>query len=419
MKNFIFKPMNNYLVYLKKDAIPPIEVGRLVSERTILTTSDKLFEFSSASENIYQNFEIEFPLEQFGGASIAEQDDNWGIGEKGLNLEPFWNKSMKGEGIVFGIADSGIDITIPTFSNLINQGRLLSFSEFDKNGAKIVQRNSDGTMAHDSQASPTFSHWHGTFCSAIIVGQNDGKNRGVAPDAKLVVSKVLQSGNIGSVASILSGLNWLADQNCDVVSLSLGWPGMHDVWIAPIQKMLANGVVIVAAIGNENGVPGVENTRSPANYPIANDIEKGLLLSVGAHDINGDVADFSGGGVVNWQDVKNTTQDGIKSPSVFSNFEPFVSPHLLGPGVDIVQPISTSHYELTSGSSMATPHIAGIIGLVLSAIRKIDTLATPRQAAELVLACVEPITKNSSYERSGAGLINSKKLFDKLETWPK
>ncbi|HHQ4051911.1 TPA: S8 family peptidase [Citrobacter freundii] len=413
MKKLIIRPLDSYLVKLSEDTIPSMETRKLISDQMMLASHEEVLELIPLSENVFQNFEIEFPLDPSNGASLAEQEDNWGIGEKGLDVEQFWGQGITGKGILLGIADSGLDITLPTFMKILDPKKKFAFAEFDKNGLKIAQTDPTGQVIPDSLAKPTASHWHGTFCASIIAGHNDGKKRGVAPEASLVIAKVLQQGNIGTTASIFSGLTWLAEQQCDVISLSLGWPGKHDVWREPIERMLKNGAVVVAAIGNENGIPGIENTRSPANYFIAKDDYPGMLISVGAHDAAKNVADFSGGGLVDWSNVTNMQPDGQAQPTVFSNNAPFMTPDLLAPGVDIVQPITIDRYESASGSSMATPHIAGLIGLILSAIRSVEPTAAPKKAAELVLDCLE-VTQGLGQDRAGRGTVNVAYLFEQV-----
>lgn len=267
----------------------------------------------------------------------------------------------------------------------------------------------------DSDAVPTFSHWHGTFCASISVGQNDGENRGLAPASELVVAQVLHQGNVGTVASILAGLNWLADQNCDIVSLSLGIPGQYDFWSEPIIRMLSQGTVVVAAIGNEHGVPGVLDSRSPANYPISPKNDKdGILISVGAQSSDGKVADFSGGGNFNWSGVTNKLPDGSSVKSSFAETASIILPSMIAPGVDIVQPVANSIYQSESGSSMATPHIAGLLALILSLLRKTNRNSTPREAAVILLKSLESRNPGQVGEREGNGYCILDKLWAQL-----
>ena len=119
-----------------------------------------------------------------------------------------------------------------------------------------------------------------------------------------------------------------------MVSLSLGWPGLHEEWAAPIQALLDAGVVVVAAVGNEFTSAGVPKTRSPANFLTEpRDAADGILIAVGAHDRTGAIWDDSGAGHIDWANVKVGQTDGSTRPSIFATMPPRIVPALVGPGV--------------------------------------------------------------------------------------
>jgi hypothetical protein len=95
------------------------------------------------------------------------------------------------------------------------------------------------------------------------------------------MAQVLQQANNGTVASIYAGIQWLVDQKCDVVSLSLSWDGNHDEWAGPVQALMAQGAVAVAASGNSFGIVGSPPSDSPSNYPLdPARPDQGVLISV-------------------------------------------------------------------------------------------------------------------------------------------
>jgi subtilisin family serine protease len=289
---------------------------------------------------------------------------------------------------------------------------LAAFAHFDKQGQKVLQRRPDGSLIPDQEAVPTFGHWHGTHCAAILVGADtDGKARGAAPDAELVVARVLELANEGSVAGITAGLWWLKEQSCDIVSLSLGWPGLHEEWAAPIAALLDTGTVVVAAVGNEFATVGVPKSRSPANYlEIPDNPATGLLIPVGALNRLGSVWDDSGGERVDWSAVTVRRTDGTSRPSIFSGIPPRIVPALVGPGVDIVSAVPGAKYFSISGSSQAAPHVAGLIALTLSQLRMHLPTTRPREAADIVLSSVTDLLPPGIDIRSGAGQIDNNAL---------
>jgi len=367
--------------------------------------------------DLFENVTIEFALDPIGGAAVVENGDNWGIGLDGFNIARFWLRGARGQGTRIGIADSGMDSAHPAFVKMVTEGRLAAFAHFNKKGEKQLQRYSDGSAVPDAHAVPTFGHWHGTHCAAIMVGEStNGKDRGIAPTAELAVTRVLEQNNEGSVAGITAGLWWLSEQDCDIVSLSLGWPGLHPEWTAPILALLDAGVVVVAAVGNEYTTAGSPKSRSPANYLTnpAGD-SSGLLISVGAHDNSGAVWDDSGGELVDWSEVRIAQTDGSSRPSIFATVTPRIVPSVVGPGVDIISAVPGDKYRSASGSSMATPIIAGLIAVVLSELRSRNLDARPRNAADLILRSMRDIPPPGPDVRSGGGRVDVELLVQGIE----
>jgi subtilisin family serine protease len=410
---------SGYLVIFPDSIRAAKNVGVQVGHRMLVVDEKDLPSVAVPGSRVYLNARIGFPLELPSAAGIVENDDNWGLGPLGVFAKQIWDMGITGKGVRIGIADSGLNSTLPTFAPLLSDGRLKAFAAFDGNGKKIVQTAPDGTPLPDTSARPTFTHWHGTFCAATIVGVSDGKMRGVSPASELVVTQVLQRGNNGTVASIAAGIQWLSTMKCDIVSLSLGWPGKHEEWAAAIEDLLSRGTVVVAAVGNEAGIPGSESelSRSPANYPIApQSTSDGLLLAVGAHDDQNHVADFSSGETADWSSVMVAGLGGTQLPSIFSASPAKIVPDMVAPGVDIIEPIAMTAWESEDGSSMATPHIAGLIALILSALRSKNPSATPREAATILLQNLISLSPGAEVDREGKGKVNTSQVMAALRT---
>jgi subtilisin family serine protease len=194
------------------------------------------------------------------------------------------------------------------------------------------------------------------------------------------------------------------------VSLSLGWPGLHEEWAPPIKSMLDAGAVVVVAVGNEFD-SAAPKSRSPANYPYSpSRPSDGILIAVGAHDQAGAVWESSGGETVDWDNVTVLQTDGTSRPSVFANLPPRIVPSMVAPGVDIISAAPFNKYTSLEGSSMATPQITGLIALVLSHLRTSDPGARPRAAAELVLESLMDLSPPGPDIRSGGGRVNDAAL---------
>lgn len=175
----------------------------------------------------------------------------------------------------------------------------------------------------------TDPHGHGTHVAgtvAAIRGNGVGV-AGVAPSARVIPVRVLDAQGNGSSSDVARGITWAVDHGAEVVNLSLGGGYSHAVQVA-VDYAESQGVVVVAAAGNAG--PG-----GPPNYPAALPV----ALAVGSHDKNGLVSSFS-------------TRGGYVD--------------LSAPGSGILSTSNDGSWVFMSGTSMATPHVAGVVALMLA-----------------------------------------------------
>ncbi len=243
----------------------------------------------------------------------------WGLAA--MHVPEIWAQGLTGAGVKVAHLDTGVDGTHPALEEAIAQ-----FAQFDLAGRVIP-----GSPATDSDARDG----HGTHTAATIAGRAvRDRHVGVAPGAELYSAMVIEGGD--AVARILGGMDWAVGLGVRVLSMSLGIRGLVADFLDIIDVLRDNGVLPVIAVGNEG--PGT--SRSPGNYPKA--------LSVGAYDSAGNVADFSSS-----QRFKRRSQP--------------LAPDLVAPGVDVVSARPGGGWRTLSGSSMATPHVAGLAALLLEA----------------------------------------------------
>ena len=234
----------------------------------------------------------------------AEEDPlvvgaTWGLIKCKVHLSP-----KSGVGIRVAVLDTGLDVGHPDFV-----------------GRSILGATFVGQPVQDL-------HGHGTHTTGTATGPKSPPGStpryGIAYRAPVLVGKVLSNSGSGSTAGVLAGINWAIANKAVVISMSLGSQApVQAAYTAAGSAALAKGSLIIAAAGNS-----ASNTGSPANSP--------TIMSVASLDAN-------------------------LAPSAFSNFGKI---EISGPGRDVFSSVPRpTRYGIKSGTSMATPHVAGCAAL--------------------------------------------------------
>jgi subtilisin family serine protease len=257
----------------------------------------------------------------------------WGL--EHLSVGAVWEKS-RGTGVNVAVLDTGVFGDHPAL-----QGRIADFVVIDPLGRRITT-----TPMFDAGS-------HGTHvCGTIAGGQTpEGVNIGVAPDAKLLVAGVLVGD--ATVRTLLEGLDWAIEKGADIVNMSLGFSYYEPMFTQIFDVTLGQyGVLPVIAVGNE----AQGNSSSPGNA--YNALGVGALEKVGRG--RAEVAFFSSGASL-----------------VFPGQEPNAlvnKPDVVAPGVQVLstippvlRPGGAYFYSYMDGTSMATPHVAGVAALLMAA----------------------------------------------------
>lgn len=291
---------------------------------------------------------------------------------------------IDGTPIRVAVLDTGTDPKHPDIKR-----RLVDFAEFDKTG-NIVKRGKSN--ARDSGR-------HGTHVAGTIAGGNaSGGWIGVAPDAELISGLVLDGSKGGSLAQVISGINWAVEKGAHVINMSLGGmtfePSVGTPYQRAIVDALVRGSLVVAAIGND----GHQTTGAPGNDYFS--------LAVAAHDARGRCAGFSGG----------RTHSLDQSNFIRSQFLPLVytKPDLSAPGVDIKSCVPGGKWSMMNGTSMATPHVAGAAALLFAATSLVELPPERRAfaAKDLMLGGVSDLGEAGQDQRFGHGSLNILRTID-------
>ena len=285
----------------------------------------------------------------------------WGVAK--IQAPEVWGGFGRGQGILVGHLDTGVDGTHPALA-----GKVAAFQEFDALGLPVV------SAVHDS-------HVHGTHTAGTICGRNfRGINIGVAPDARLASALVLPGGG-GTFAQIVAGMQWAISQNVQVISMSLGGQGYTILWNIPVLNATLAGVLVVASIGNS----GHGTSGGPGNDLFS--------VGVGATHYQDAVAGFSGG------------QTLVQVLHATLGFLTYMKPDLSAPGVQVLSAIPGPELAAFNGTSMAAPHVAGSVALVLSAAAGL--LGNPLAVRSILLGTIEDYGEAGRDQRYGFGRLDA------------
>ncbi|MFS0823212.1 S8 family peptidase [Bacillus sp. 1P02SD] len=289
--------------------------------------------------------------------SVVDQTNETPEGVQLVQAPSIWNESSQGEGIVIAVIDTGIDTSHPDLKDRIIAGR--NFTTDYKGDPDIFEDNNG----------------HGTHVSGTIAASlNNEGVVGVAPKAQLLSLKALTGQGAGNYDWIIDAIHYAVEwrgpnnERVRVISMSLGGPEDVPELHKAIKQAVNQKVSVVVAAGNEGD--SQEDTFEYA-YPGAYN----EVISVGAVNMDLELAPFTN---------TNTEID------------------LVAPGVDVVSTYPDNKYAQLTGTSMAAPHVAGAIGLLINVSEKeFDrTLSEAEVYAQLIRRTV-PLGNRKSAEGNG------------------
>jgi subtilisin len=261
-------------------------------------------------------------------AAFADGSATWG-----LQATKVVNSAYSGAGIKIAVLDTGLDLNHPDFA-----GRNITTESFIR-----------GEGVQDLQGHGT--HCIGTACGPLTPPDPSFPMRyGIAYDAEIFVGKVLSNQGSGGDGGILAGMNWAINNGCQIISMSLGAatsPGesYRQFYEDVAQRALRQGTIIIAAAGNDS------RRRQGSIFPVSSPANCPSIMAVAALDNRLQIAAFSNGSI-------NPRGGQID---------------IAAPGVDVYSTWTTANgtkYRTISGTSMATPHVAGIAALHAQATGK-------------------------------------------------
>ncbi|WP_393058577.1 S8 family serine peptidase [Streptomyces sp. LN549] len=279
---------------------------------------------------------------------------------KQVHAPEAWAEGYDGKGTKVAVLDTGVDAEHPDLVNRV----------------EAAKNFTDSADTADRQG-------HGTHTASTVGGSgaaSEGRKKGVAPGTGLLIGKVLNDGGSGLSSWIIAGMQWAVDQKADVVSMSLGNPEIGDCAdpLAQAAQQLSQNTHSLFVIAAGNSGSGTETVSSPGCVP--------GVLTVGAVDRDDTTAWFSSRGPVA---VTHT-----------------LKPEIAAPGVGISAAAAGGRgvyaYQSMSGTSMATPHVAGAAAVV----RQAHPDWTAQQIKAALVSSARTGGNVAGADETGAGVLD-------------
>lgn len=285
-----------------------------------------------------------------------------------LGLEKTWDSFKGSQNVTVAVVDTGI---LPDHPDL--RDKIVG-------GYDFIDNDSDPT-----DTDPDFSH--GTHVAGII-GAMTNNNLGVAGvdwNVKIMPVRVIGPGGNGGYSALISGIHWAVDNGADVINLSLGGSVDSVSLREAIDYAINNGVTIVAAAGNN----GTSPILYPASYP--------EVISVGAIGPSGERSYYS-----NYDPNLDLVAPGGDNSIFTEQYNTIISTAgYMGSSGPIHQ------YTWAQGTSMATPHVTGIVGLLYS-----TGITDPGYIQQLLKDTADDLGQPGKDDEYGYGLINVNRALD-------
>jgi thermitase len=287
----------------------------------------------------------------------ADSEGTLGIAGLDIGAEGAWDYTTGSKSVVIAVIDTGIDFGHPDLAPQAwtNVKELNGKVGVDDDGNGYVD-DIHGYDFANNKGDSTDDNEHGTHCAGTIGAKgNDGKGiAGVNWDVSLMAVKFLDKKGSGSLANAIKAIDYARKMGAKITSNSWSGGAASELLRKAIEETDKAGMLFIAAAGNEANDNDTTPTY-PSTYAVPN------VISVAAIDNRGRLASFS--------------NYGIKTV------------HIAAPGVNVVSTIPGGGYDSFSGTSMATPHVAGVAGLMLAN----NPNLTPAEVKKQIFASARPL----------------------------
>tara|TARA_Y100000768_G_C23991331_1_gene693645 strand:- start:10516 stop:12195 length:1680 start_codon:yes stop_codon:yes gene_type:complete len=341
------KSLNSLLHSLNQDpaieyAEPNYKYQVILNKHNQLDITDVLTNNFATHDPMYNKL---WGLENTGNNEPQSRGTNSspsGVAGADVNALAAWNITKGDRSIKIAVIDTGVDYNHEDLRDnmWVNTAEANGKPGVDDDGNGYVD-DIHGYDFANNDGDPMDGNGHGTHCSGTIAAEHDN-NKGIAgvmSQAQIVAIKFLTDQGSGSTDDAISAINYATKIGVDIMSNSWGGGGHSRALEEAIELARDRGIIFTAAAGN-SASDNDTDPQYPANYPVDN------IISVAAHNYNNQLASFSCYG----------------SDTV----------HVAAPGRNILSTTPGNTYSVYSGTSMATPHVTGVIGLYLSHHGKVN-----------------------------------------------
>ncbi len=334
-----------------------------------------------------------------------DQDNNqWNVTQ--VNADDVWEMGYTGAGVIVAVIDTGVNYNHTDIVNNMWDGG----TEYPHHGWDFVNNDND----------PMDDNSHGTHCAGTVSSYGtNGKQCGIAKDAKIMALKVLNAEGKGSNFNITTAVEFAVSHGADILSLSLGGnDGGSWIYRIVFENVMHCGVIAAVSAGNEGdnlsefpvpfnvGAPG--NCPSPWRHPDQTlDGGHSAVVAVGATTSTDTHSYFSSIGPSTWATGENI---GFYDDYPWDNENQanigLIKPDISAPGSGIysLNYASNNGYSSKSGTSMAAPCVAGVMALMLQANPTLTPVEIDSIIETTAVACGGQTSKNNTF---GSGRIDA------------
>jgi subtilisin family serine protease len=341
--------------------------------------------------------------DSFEEVVVEKAENQWNVNK--VNAPAVWNLGYTGKGVIVAVIDTGINYNHTDIKDNMWDGG----EDFPYHGWDFINNDND----------PMDDHSHGTHCAGTVSSYGtNGWQCGIAKDAKIMALKALSAGGSPQSAAWAS-IEFAISHGADILSMSFGSSGIGGYWAdrAVMENVLHCGVVASVAAGNdgansEHPVPYNVNSpgSSPSPWQHPDQILSGghtATITVGSVDSNDTRAASSSRGPSTWTEG---TYHGYYNDYPWTDGDSqnigLIKPDIAAPGVYIysLDYSGNTGYSRKSGTSMATPCVAGVMALMLEANPSLSPLEIDSIIETTAVACGGQTSKNNYY---GSGRIDA------------